>query len=205
MSHVYHLFFVFVFVVFSVHSNCSEIWGLSTPNTIEQWDTSGLYNYPDQTRWLSQLLCIQLWCGRVVISVGGDGRWEHLCFSSIHQPLPPLPGHLMCLPAPTPCTNCLTTISCLLFNQISGWPPAGVPQEGPSPRYLLPPVAMAGPSQPPRAACHWGLWVCLPPQEGWSLHQPLPLPEGGDPRWGKPVQRAFVSENVLHDCFITAV
>ena len=42
--------FCFCFVVFSVHSNCSEIWGLSTPNTIEQWDTSGLYSYPDQTR-----------------------------------------------------------------------------------------------------------------------------------------------------------
>lgn len=47
-------FFLFCFVILlSVHSNCSEIWGLSTPNTIEQWDTSGLYSYPDQTRWLS--------------------------------------------------------------------------------------------------------------------------------------------------------
>lgn len=59
MPHVYHFLFlcVFVFFVFvfllSVHSNCSEIWGLSTPNTIEQWDTSGLYSYPDQTRWIS--------------------------------------------------------------------------------------------------------------------------------------------------------
>ncbi|PWA18376.1 hypothetical protein CCH79_00009886 [Gambusia affinis] len=34
----------------TIPSNCSEIWGLSTPNTIEQWDTSGLYSYPDQTR-----------------------------------------------------------------------------------------------------------------------------------------------------------
>lgn len=42
-----------VFISFSLHSNCSEIWGLSSPNTIEQWDTSGLYNYPDQTRWVS--------------------------------------------------------------------------------------------------------------------------------------------------------
>lgn len=49
----------FCFVVFSVHSNCSEIWGLSTPNTIEQWDTSGLYSYPDQTRWLSSTI---VWC-----------------------------------------------------------------------------------------------------------------------------------------------
>lgn len=45
----------------SLYSNCSEIWGLSSPNTIEQWDTSGLYSYPDQTRWLSSLsCCIQL-------------------------------------------------------------------------------------------------------------------------------------------------
>uniref|UniRef100_A0A8C1U7J4 Mothers against decapentaplegic homolog n=1 Tax=Cyprinus carpio TaxID=7962 RepID=A0A8C1U7J4_CYPCA len=36
----------------TIPSNCSEIWGLSTPNTIEQWDTSGLYSYPDQTRSL---------------------------------------------------------------------------------------------------------------------------------------------------------
>lgn len=74
MSHVPCLSFVFCFcfVVFSVHSNCSEIWGLSTPNTIEQWDTSGLYSYPDQTRWLSSTIvwcCIQLWCGRVVITM----------------------------------------------------------------------------------------------------------------------------------------
>lgn len=63
MPHVYHFFVSFVFLFFSflfvfvfllsVHSNCSEIWGLSTPNTIEQWDTSGLYSYPDQTRWIS--------------------------------------------------------------------------------------------------------------------------------------------------------
>uniref|UniRef100_A0A672G9W8 Mothers against decapentaplegic homolog n=1 Tax=Salarias fasciatus TaxID=181472 RepID=A0A672G9W8_SALFA len=36
----------------TIPSNCSEIWGLSSPNTIEQWDTSGLYSYPDQTRSL---------------------------------------------------------------------------------------------------------------------------------------------------------
>uniref|UniRef100_A0A3B3QL68 Mothers against decapentaplegic homolog n=1 Tax=Paramormyrops kingsleyae TaxID=1676925 RepID=A0A3B3QL68_9TELE len=33
-------------------SNCSEIWGLSAPNTIEQWDASGLFCYTDQTRSL---------------------------------------------------------------------------------------------------------------------------------------------------------
>ncbi|KAK0134773.1 Mothers against decapentaplegic 2 [Merluccius polli] len=36
----------------TIPSNCSEIWGLSPPNTIEQWDTTGLYSYPDQTRSL---------------------------------------------------------------------------------------------------------------------------------------------------------
>ncbi|XP_016406215.1 mothers against decapentaplegic homolog 2-like [Sinocyclocheilus rhinocerous] len=45
-------FFFFLFFLLSVHSNCSEICGLSAPNTIEQWDTSGLYSYPDQTRSL---------------------------------------------------------------------------------------------------------------------------------------------------------
>lgn len=35
----------------SLHcSSCSELWGLGTSNTIEQWDSSGLYGYPDQTR-----------------------------------------------------------------------------------------------------------------------------------------------------------
>ncbi len=203
MSHVPCLSFVFCFcfVVFSVHSNCSEIWGLSTPNTIEQWDTSGLYSYPDQTRWLSSTIvwcCIQLWCGRVVITMLEVTDIENIFVSrSRHHSIksisisPPLPGHIMCLPRVS--STHLTTISRLLFNQITGWPPAGLPQEGASPRYLLPLVAMAGPSQPPRAARHWGLWVCLPPKEGWGLHQPLPLPEGGDPRWGSPLQWTFVT------------
>lgn len=56
MPHVYQFFLCFC--CFSLHSNCSEIWGLSSPNTIEQWDTSGLYNYPDQTRWLSSSNCM---------------------------------------------------------------------------------------------------------------------------------------------------
>uniref|UniRef100_A0A8D1CKH0 Mothers against decapentaplegic homolog n=2 Tax=Sus scrofa TaxID=9823 RepID=A0A8D1CKH0_PIG len=33
-------------------STCSEIWGLSTPNTIDQWDTTGLYSFSEQTRSL---------------------------------------------------------------------------------------------------------------------------------------------------------
>lgn len=183
--------FLFLFCCFSVHSNCSEIWGLSTPNTIEQWDTSGLYSYPDQTRWLSSTIircCIQLWCGSVVITVLEVTDIENIFVScSRHHSIPfisiSLP-YLAILPPPIPRVSIthLTTISCLLFNQITGWSPAGLPQEGASPRYLLPLVAMAGPSQPPRAARHWGLWVCLPPKKGWGLHQPLPLPEGRDPR-----------------------
>lgn len=86
MSHVPCLSFVFCFcfVVFSVHSNCSEIWGLSTPNTIEQWDTSGVYSYPDQTRWLFStivwLLHTTLMWESCHYNVEGDRHWEHICF-----------------------------------------------------------------------------------------------------------------------------
>lgn len=184
--------FCFCFVVFSVHSNCSEIWGLSTPNTIEQWDTSGLYSYPDQTRWLSSTIvwcCVQLWCGRVVITMLEVSDTTSLFLvlittQSFPSPFPsPTQPYYVSPPLPFVSFTHLTTISCLLFNQITGWPPAGLPQEGASSCYLLPLVAMAWPSQPSRAASHRGLWVCLPPQKGWGLHQPLPLPEGGDPRW----------------------
>jgi len=193
--------FIFCLVVFSVYSNCSEIWGLSTPNTIEQWDTSGLYSYPDQTRWLSSTLVwcwVQLRCGRVVVPVFEVTDIKYTISSrsrlhSIHLHFPPLPGHAMCHPL-SPAYH-LTSTSYLLFNQIPGWPPAGLPQEGASPCYLLSLVAMAGPPQPPRAACHRGLWVCLPSKEGWGLHQPLPLPEGGDPRWVDFVRWTFVTQN----------
>ncbi|XP_023692381.1 mothers against decapentaplegic homolog 2-like isoform X1 [Paramormyrops kingsleyae] len=36
----------------TIPSNWSEMWGLSTSNTIEQWEASGLHSYPDQTRSL---------------------------------------------------------------------------------------------------------------------------------------------------------
>lgn len=96
--------FLFCFAVFSVHSNCSEIWGLSTPNTIEQWDTSGLYSYPDQTRWLSSTIvrcCIQLWCGSVVITMWEVTDIENICFlfssplHPIHLHFPSLPGRIL--------------------------------------------------------------------------------------------------------------
>ncbi|XP_068011500.1 mothers against decapentaplegic homolog 2 isoform X1 [Melanerpes formicivorus] len=36
----------------TIPSTCSEILGLSTPNTIDQWDTTGLYSFSEQTRSL---------------------------------------------------------------------------------------------------------------------------------------------------------
>ncbi|XP_051893041.1 mothers against decapentaplegic homolog 2 isoform X3 [Pristis pectinata] len=36
----------------TIPSTCSEIWGLSTPGTVDQWDTTGLYSFPEQTRSL---------------------------------------------------------------------------------------------------------------------------------------------------------
>lgn len=158
MSHVPCLSFVFCFcfVVFSVHSNCSEIWGLSTPNTIEQWDTSGLYSYPDQTRWLFSTIvwcCTQLWCRRVVITMLEVTDIENIFVShSRHRSILSISislRHLaiLCVIPPLPCVSFthLTTISYLVFNQITGWPSAGLPQEGASPCYLLPFVAMARP------------------------------------------------------------
>ncbi|CAB1319509.1 unnamed protein product, partial [Coregonus sp. 'balchen'] len=55
----------------TIPSNCSEIWGLSTPNTIEQWDTSGLYSYPDQTRSHTERVFL-------MSSTAACGRWPDL-------------------------------------------------------------------------------------------------------------------------------
>lgn len=100
---------IFFSFCFSLHSNCSEIWGLSSPNTIEQWDTSGLYNYPDQTRWLFTTIVrchTQLWCGRLVPVFRWRWQtailsysWPYYCLFLFH----------------------------LLSNQIPGWSPAGLP------------------------------------------------------------------------------
>lgn len=193
--------FLFLFCCFL----CAQqlLWNMGTEYT--KYDRTVGYIRPIQLPWPNQVTILNycmvlhttLMWESCHYNVGGDGHWEHLCFSfssplnSIHLHFPPLPGHIMCLPRVR--STHLTTISCLMFNQITGWPPAGLPQEGASPRYLLPFVAMAGPSQPPRAACHWGLWVCLPPKEGWGLHQPLPLSEGGDSRWDHSVQWTFVT------------
>lgn len=101
MPHVYQFFLYFC--CFSLHSNCSEIWGLSSPNTIEQWDTSGLYNYPDQTRWLSSTI---VWCrtqfrsGRFVPVCDGQTAilshsWPHSSqFSPVYCPIRSLDGRL---------------------------------------------------------------------------------------------------------------
>lgn len=99
MSHVSWLSFVFVCVVFFVHSNCSEIWGLSTANTIEQWDTSGLYSYPDQTRWLSftfyKVLLAPLMWGSCPYNVGGDRRSTFVSPWLSPYLLPLLLGHIV--------------------------------------------------------------------------------------------------------------
>lgn len=33
-------------------SNCSDLWGLGSGHTIEQWDSAGMYGYPDHSRWI---------------------------------------------------------------------------------------------------------------------------------------------------------
>lgn len=51
----------------------------------------------------------------------------------------------------------------------------GVTQKGPSPRHLLPRLAMAGPSVPPRAQSRAFLQLPIQLEAEGSLHQPLPL------------------------------
>ncbi|XP_013857962.1 mothers against decapentaplegic homolog 2 isoform X2 [Austrofundulus limnaeus] len=36
----------------TIPSNCSELWGLGSGHTIEQWDSAGMYGYPDHSRSL---------------------------------------------------------------------------------------------------------------------------------------------------------
>ncbi|XP_014876493.1 mothers against decapentaplegic homolog 2-like isoform X2 [Poecilia latipinna] len=36
----------------TIPSNCSELWGLGSGHTIEQWDSTGMYGYPDHSRSL---------------------------------------------------------------------------------------------------------------------------------------------------------
>ena len=70
--------------------------------------------------------------------------------------------------------------SCL---QVSGWPSAGVPQKRSPPCHLLPSVALARPAVPPWVAGGGAVRVCLPYEEGWSVRQPIPLPESRDARY----------------------
>ncbi len=172
------------------------LWNMGTEYT--KYDRTVGYIRPIQLPWPNQVTILNycmvlhttLMWQSCYYNVEGD---RHTHRKSLFLILVTTQSHPSPFPSPTrpcylfptlPCASLahLTTISCLLFNQITGWPPAGLPQEGASPRYLLPFVAMAGPSQPPRASRHWGLWECLPSKKGWGLHQPLPLPEGGDPR-----------------------
>lgn len=39
-------------VCFCVCSNCSDLWGLGSGHMIEQWDSAGMYGYPDHSRWI---------------------------------------------------------------------------------------------------------------------------------------------------------
>ncbi|KAE8284903.1 Mothers against decapentaplegic-like protein 2 [Larimichthys crocea] len=36
----------------TIPSNCSDLWGLGSGHTIEQWDSTGMYGYPDHSRSL---------------------------------------------------------------------------------------------------------------------------------------------------------
>ncbi|KAK2818958.1 hypothetical protein Q5P01_024519 [Channa striata] len=36
----------------TIPSNCSDLWGLGSGHTIEQWDSAGMYGYPDHSRSL---------------------------------------------------------------------------------------------------------------------------------------------------------
>ncbi|XP_061590367.1 mothers against decapentaplegic homolog 2 isoform X7 [Cololabis saira] len=36
----------------TIPSNCSEFWGLGSGHTIDQWDSAGMYGYPDHSRSL---------------------------------------------------------------------------------------------------------------------------------------------------------
>lgn len=67
--------------------------------------------------------------------------------------------------------------------QVFGWTSAGFPQKRSSSCDLLPLVALAGSAVPPWTQSCRPLWICLSHQEGWSMCQPLSLPEGGDTKW----------------------
>lgn len=210
--------FLFLFCCFL----CAQqlLWNMGTEYT--KYDRTVGYIRPIQLPWPNQVTILNycmvlhttLMWESCHYSVGGDRHWEHLLFLVTAPPSPsPFPSptwpYYMSPHSfpPSPCASFthLTIISCVLFNQITGRPSAGLPQEGTSPRHLLSLVAVAGPSQPPRAARYWGLWVCLPPEKGWGLHQPLPLPEGRDPRWVCPehicyLNHAHLFKCLLHDC-----
>lgn len=59
-----------------------------------------------------------------------------------------LPSRLAAATGGGPQRSQAKSTSCL-FSQVPGWQTAGVPSEGAPARHLLPPVAMARPTQPP--------------------------------------------------------
>lgn len=104
MSHVYHLFFVFVFVVFCVQQ---LLWNMGTEYT--KYDRTVGYIRPLQLPWpnqvtISTIVYTTLMWESCHHSVGGDGCWEHLVSrQSISITSPTWPYYVSLLPLYLPC------------------------------------------------------------------------------------------------------
>lgn len=104
--------FLFLFCCFL----CAQqlLWNMGTEYT--KYDRTVGYIRPIQLPWPNQVTILNycmvlhttLMWQSCHYSVGGDRHWEHLCFSfssplhPIHLHFPPLPGHIMCHPPPSP-------------------------------------------------------------------------------------------------------
>ena len=75
---------------------------------------------------------------------------------------------------------CINVIVCIV--QVAGRAPAGVAPEGTPARHLLPPVALAGPAESPRATRHRQLRVRIQPEERRGLRKSVPLHANRDSR-----------------------
>lgn len=93
------------------------------------------------------------------------------------------------------------------YPALLGRPAAGFAQEGPSPRHLLPCVALAGSAEPPRAEALGYLWISFWIQTKGSLHQSIPLQEGGEPRYvwkllAEKLNRIFGNHLTIHSILL---